>query len=333
MVIAEVAQAHDGSLGTALAFIDIAADAGADAIKFQTHIADAESSPGEPWRVKFSHQDKSRFDYWKRMEFEEEHWRLLKTKAQTKGLKFTSSPFSIEAVELLKKVGVDFWKIASGELSNRPMLDAILETKLPIVVSSGMSSWQELDEVVEPIRSAGVDLTILQCTTMYPTPPEKLGLNLIPEIRKRYGCKVGLSDHSGTIYAGLAAATLGINAIEVHITMHKKAFGPDVVASLTGEELSELVHGIRFIETALAHPINKDEMATEMQPLRDLFTKSLVVRKDLKAGSILQKEDLTAKKPGTGIPASQINQVVGKTLSCSIKANSFLKEADLEMRV
>ena len=214
LIVAEVAQAHDGSLGLAHAFIDAVAAAGADAIKFQTHIASAESTVHEPWRVKFSRQDATRYDYWKRMEFSEEQWFGLKTHAEERNLKFLSSPFSIEAVELLTRVGVAAWKVASGEVNNEPMFVAMAASRLPMILSSGMSTIAELDAAVGRVKAAGLPLTLLQCTSMYPTPPEKIGLNLIPFFRERYDCAVGLSDHSGTLYAGLAAAAIGIDALK-----------------------------------------------------------------------------------------------------------------------
>ena len=176
-VIAEVAQAHDGSLGTAHAYIDAIARAGADAVKFQTHIADAESSLEEPWRVRFSPQDDTRYAYWKRMEFTEPQWQGLKQHAEERGLTFLSSPFSLEAVQLLSRIGVSIWKVASGEVSNALLLNALLATKHPIVCSTGMSPWSELDALVAHVRQAGAPLTLLQCTSAYPCPPERVGLN------------------------------------------------------------------------------------------------------------------------------------------------------------
>jgi N,N'-diacetyllegionaminate synthase len=329
VITAEVAQAHDGSLGGAHAYIDAVAAAGADAVKFQTHIAAAESTPGEPWRVKFSPQDATRYDYWKRMEFTEQQWHGLKKHADERGLKFLSSPFSVEAVDLLTRVGVAGWKIASGEVSNAPMFERIIATRLPIILSSGMSSLAELDAAVERVKAERVPITVLQCTSLYPCPPEKIGLNLIPTFRARYGCEVGLSDHSGTIYPGLAGATLGIDFLEVHITLSRESFGPDVPVSLTPGELRQLVDGVRFIERMQAHPLDKDEVVVEMQPLRDLFTKSVVARRDLPAGTVLRSEDLAVKKPGTGIPASALQRVVGQTLRCDVKADQMLRESDL----
>jgi len=330
LIVGEVAQAHDGSLGLAHAFIDAIAAAGADAVKFQTHIADAESTPDEPWRVKFSVQDKTRYDYWKRMEFTEEQWRGLKQHAEERGLLFLSSPFSIEAVELLKRIGVAAWKIASGEVTNTVMFEAIAATRLPILLSTGMSPLAEIDEAVNRIRAKALPLVVLQCTSIYPCPPEKVGLNLIPFFRQRYGCGVGLSDHSGTIYPGLAAATLGVDVIEVHVTLSREMFGPDVPASVTTRELQQLVRGVRFIERMMSHPVDKDALARELATLRAAFTKSVVARVDLAAGTVLRPEHLTVKKPGTGIPAHRLPELIGVRLKRDVRANELLSESDLE---
>ena len=329
LIIAEVAQAHDGSLGMAHAFIDASARAGADAIKFQTHIAAAESTRGEPWRVKFSPQDETRYDYWRRMEFTEAQWHGLKQHADERDLYFLSSPFSVEAVELLDRVGVAAWKIASGEVCNSPMFERMAAAKLPVLLSTGMSPLSEIDAVVKQVKLKDLPLAVLQCTSMYPTPPEKIGLNMIPFFRERYGCLVGLSDHSGTIYAGLAAAVLGIEVLEIHLTLSREAFGPDVPASVTTGELAQLVEGIRFIETIMANPADKEAMAQELAPLRDLFTKSIVVQTDLPEGTALLAAHLTGKKPGTGIPVSHLPSVVGRRLRRSVKADELLQEQDL----
>jgi len=325
-----VAQAHDGSLGTAHAFIEAIANAGANAVKFQTHIASAESTPSEPWRVKFSRQDATRFDYWKRMEFSEEQWRGLREHAVERNLLFLSSPFSIEAVELLERVGVHAWKVASGEMSNRPLFERILGTPLPVILSSGMSSWAELDGAVKLVKHAGRDLTILQCTSVYPCPAEKLGLNLISELRTRYACKAGISDHSGKIFAGLAAAALGADVIEVHVTLSRDAFGPDVEASLTPAELRTLVEGSRFIRNAIENPVDKDNLAQELQPMRQLFTKSIVAAVDLPAGSTLEAKQLCLRKPGTGLPPSRLPEVVGRKLRRGVQAGTMVTEQDIE---
>lgn len=330
MIVAEVAQAHDGSLGMAHAFIDAVARAGADAVKFQTHLAAAESSPSEPWRVKFSYQDATRYDYWKRMEFTEAQWMGLREHAVEKGLKFLSSPFSVEAVELLKRVGVAAWKIASGEFNNTPMLDCILETRLPILLSTGMSRVAEIEAAVTRIRHKAPALTLMQCTSEYPCPPEKVGINLLQVFRRRFGCGVGLSDHSGTIYPGLAAVTLGIEALEVHVTLSREMFGPDVKASITTTELRQLSDGVRFIERMRTHPVAKDEMASEMAPLRSMFSKSVTARHALAAGARLALGDLGLRKPGTGIPADQLDALVGRKLRRDLAPGEFLQYADME---
>lgn len=329
MIIAEVAQAHDGSLGLAHAFIDAVANAGVDAIKFQTHIAAAESTLQEPWRIKFSQQDATRYDYWKRMEFSEEQWRGLKSHAGARGLQFLSSPFSIEAVELLTRVGVSAWKVASGEVNNESMFAAMVQTKLPVILSSGMSSLAEIDGAVARVKAASLPITLLQCTSMYPTPPEKVGLNLIPFFRERYGCGVGLSDHSGTIYAGLAAAAIGVDALELHVTLSREMFGPDVPASITTRELRQLIEGVRFIEKARANPVDKNALSEILAPVRDLFTKSIVARIDLAVGTVLQESHLAMKKPGTGLSAAHLKEIVGRTLAQSVRADQILQLSDL----
>jgi N,N'-diacetyllegionaminate synthase len=330
MIIGEVAQSHDGSLGMAHAFIDAIANAGADAVKFQTHIASAESTPQEPWRVKFSKQDASRYEYWKRMEFTHEQWQGLADHARERGLLFLSSPFSPEAVHLLTEVGVPAWKIASGELNNQPLFDQILKTKLPILLSSGMSSIEEVDLAAKRVMDAGVELMVMQCTTAYPCPPEKIGLNMIPFFRERYGCAVGLSDHSGTIYAGLAAAAVGIEALEVHVAFSREMFGPDVPASVTTVELKQLAEGIRFIEKMRSSPVDKDAFAVEAAPLRQLFTKSIVAAMDLPEGTVLQEKHLALKKPGTGLPAEKLTSLVGRRLIRAVHADDQIFERDVQ---
>jgi N,N'-diacetyllegionaminate synthase len=330
LIIAEVGLSHDGSLGLAHAFIDEIARGGADAVKFQTHIAEAESTPAEPFRVKFSRQDTTRYEYWKRIAFTETQWKGLADHARDKGLVFLSSPFSIEAVELLARIGMSIWKVGSGEVSTLPMLDTMIATGKPIILSSGMSDLAELDKAVERVRRAGRPLAVLQCTTAYPCPPERIGLNMIPFFRERYGCFVGLSDHSGTIYPGIAAATLGADVLEVHVTMSRAMFGPDVPASVTMEELRQLVDGIRFVEKMRAHPVDKDAIAREMAPLRAIFNKSLVARERLAAGTVLTANHLALKKPGTGIPAEQLPEMIGRRLRRTLEIDEQLRADDVD---
>jgi N-acetylneuraminate synthase len=330
LLIGEVAQTHDGSLGLAHAFIDAIASAGADAVKFQTHIAEAESTPSEPFRVPFSRQDATRYDYWQRMAFTEEEWRGLAEHCRARGLLFISSPFSIEAVDLLERVGQPLWKIASGETSNTRLLDRIVETRRPALLSTGMSPMSEIDAAVARVKKAGVDVGVLQCTTAYPCPPEKIGLNLLPVYRQRYGCWVGLSDHSATIYPGLAAVSMGCDLLEVHVTLSREMFGPDVVASVTTAELRQLADGIRFIERMRAHPVDKNVAAAETAPLRRLFTRSLVARRDLAAGETIERDHLAIKKPGTGLAPERLDEVIGRRLTRPVVRDQVLTADDIE---
>lgn len=329
-MIGEVALSHDGSLGLAHKFIDAIAAAGADAVKFQTHIAEAESTPSEPFRVKFSPQDATRYDYWKRMAFTEEQWSGLASHARDRGLVFLSSPFSTQAVDLLNRIGMPLWKVGSGETSNRLLLERMVSTGAPVLLSTGMSPIAEIDAAVDFVKSRGAAVGVFQCTTAYPCPPEKIGLNMIPIYRERYGCWVGLSDHSATIYPGLAAATLGIDLLEVHVALSREMFGPDVPASVTTSEFRQLVDGIRFIETMRANPVDKDAFAASAAPLRGIFTRSIVAGRDMTAGTVLRREDLTIKKPGTGLPPERLDDVVGRTLARSVTADQLLAPEDIE---
>ncbi|MBK8653209.1 MAG: N-acetylneuraminate synthase family protein [Haliscomenobacter sp.] len=326
LIIAEIAQAHEGSLGIAHSYIDALAETGVHAVKFQTHLAHAESSIHEPFRVKFSYEDATRYDYWKRMEFTSEQWAGLKQHCEDKGLEFISSPFSNAAVDLLERLGVKRYKIGSGEVTNYLMLEKIARTGKPILLSSGMSSLKELDEAVAFLRPFGNHLTVLQCTTAYPTQPEQWGLNVIPLMRERYKLPVGFSDHSGDIFACLAAAAMGANVLEFHAVFDKRLFGPDAPASLTIDQIKQLAWGVGQIERSLTTPVDK-ERNEEFQPLKKIFEKSLAVNQDLPAGHVIHQDDLESKKPaGHGIPATRFREVVGKILAKDIKAWQFLTE-------
>ncbi len=193
-----------------------------------------------------------------------------------------------------------------------------------------MSPLSEIDAAVKQVKSYDLPLAVLQCTSAYPCPPEKVGLNLIPFFRERYDCGIGLSDHSGTIYPGLAAAAMGIDLLEVHVTLSREMFGPDVPVSVTTSELRQLVDGVRFIEQMMSHPVDKDVMAREMRPLREMFTKSIVARMDLPVGTVLRKEHLTIKKPGAGIPANRLAEVIGCQLKYEVKRDEILQPAAVE---
>lgn len=330
LVIAEVAQAHDGSLGSAHAYIDAVAEAGADAVKFQTHIASEESTPSEPWRVRFSPQDETRYEYWRRMEFSADQWRGLSRHAQDRNLLFLSTPFSFAAVDLLRDLEMPIWKVASGELLNLPLIEYMAEGGEPMILSSGMASWAHLDAAVEVIRSLGVPFATLQCTSTYPCPPEAVGLNVLSEMRQRYMCPVGLSDHSGSIYSPLAAVSLGASIVETHVVFSRHCYGPDASSSITVDELATLTEGARFIASALSSPVDKDAMAESMSEMRAIFGKSIVTAHALPARHALETRDIAFKKPGSGLPPNYAPHILGRVLRRSLPADAQLREEDLE---
>ena len=327
-IIAEISQNHDGSLGQAHAFIDAVAGTGVDAIKFQTHIAEAESTPDEPFRVKFSYEDKTRYDYWKRMEFTYEQWEELYHHAKKAGLDFLSSVFSVEAFEMLQAIGIPAWKLGSGEVFNKYLVDKMVETGKPILLSSGMSTYEDIDKQVEQIKNN--PYAIMQCTTAYPCPPEEIGLNVIPIMKDRYNCPIGLSDHSGTIFPSLAAVANGALMIEVHVTMSPYMFGPDVKASVTIEQLREMTEGIRMITRMLNAPLDKAELKAEQRELKNIFAKGIYLKKDIMKGEALDIEKVSFKKPLKGVSGEKYENVIGKTAVRDLKQGEALLWTDIK---
>ena len=329
-IIAEVAQAHDGSLGMAHAYIDAAAKAGVDAVKFQTHIAEAESTREESFRVKVFPQDKSRYEYWKRMEFSEDQWRELSEHAHDSGLLFLSTPFSVDAVNLLEKLSVPAWKIGSGEINNPQLLSEIVKTNKPILLSTGMSHWSEITEAVERITASGTEFALMQCTSKYPTHLKDVGLNVLQELRERYDVVVGLSDHSGTIFPALAAMATTASIIEVHVVFSKEMFGPDVSSSVNMEELS-LISEARdaFFEMKM-NPVDKDVLGRELNPMREMFNKSVSARFDIPKGAVLTRDMLTVKKPGIGIPAGKLDECIGRRTTRYVSSDRVMVWDDIE---
>lgn len=328
-IIAEVGQAHDGSLGLAHSFIDAASKSRVDAVKFQTHIANSESTIDEPFRVKFSLQDETRYDYWRRMEFTAEQWAGLAQHAKEKDLVFLSSPFSIEAVELLEKIGIAAWKIGSGEFWSNQMLRAMMDTRKPLLISTGMSDWSDINEMASQLTEDEYPFCLFQCTSSYPTPLGDIGLNVLDDISTKLGCPVGLSDHSGSIFPSIAAMARDAALIEVHMTLAREMFGPDVSSSLTIEELKVLVQFRDAIWLMNQNPVDKDEMAGRLKGVRDLFSKSIALNRDLCSGHVLNREDVCLKKPGTGISIKEIDKVVGKVLKHDVGTNRLLRWEDL----
>lgn len=327
-IVAEVGSVHDGSFGNALKLVEIAAECGADVVKFQTHIAAAESLPSAPMPPYF--QGEPRFQYFERTGFSIEQWKSLKTKCDEEGIEFLSSPFSVDAVDLLEAVGVRRYKIGSGEVSNITLLEAVAQTGKPILLSSGMSTWAELDQAVDTILRRQNRLTLLQCTSEYPCSHDQVGVNVMLEMRERYELPVGLSDHTLTNYASFAAVALGASVIEKHLTFSRRMYGSDARHSLEPDEFAELVQGIRAVETILGSPVDKDSKAAELADMKEIFEKSVVSVVDIPAGTVLSSNMLAVKKPGTGIPARRLMDIIGRRVVRDIRKDNVLHETDLE---
>lgn len=330
-IVAEIGQAHDGSLGILYSLVDAAIDCGVDAVKFQMHIAESESSEHEQFRVAFSPNDNSRFDYWKRMEFTESQWAQIKAHVEARGVEFLCTPFSCEAVDRLERLGVKRYKVGSGEVSDHLLLSRIAKTGKPVILSSGMSDYSELDTALHILRQQGVsDLSLMQCTTRYPTPPEQAGLNVLDEFTQRYDLAIGYSDHSGDIYMPLAAVARGAKIVECHLTFDKAMFGPDAKSSLTPSQLKTLVEGIRQLDLARKYPVDKNDLS-DLKAVKQVFGKSLAVNKALAEGHRIEFDDLETKKPGgIGLPVNDFQSVIGKRLTRAIEAQAFLTQEHIE---
>jgi N-acetylneuraminate synthase len=323
-VIAEIGNNHDGSVRQAEALIRAAADAGADAVKFQTHIAEAEMLPSTPTPPHF---DEPRFSFTTRMELDLETHRRLKAYAEERSLVFFSSPFSLEAVELLERVGVPAYKIASGEVTNPPLLEAVAATGRPTFISSGMSGLGELDAAIAIFKAAGTPFVIMQCTSAYPCPVDRVDLRAMKTLAERYDCSVGLSDHTVGINVAVAAAALGAVAIEKHFTLSRLLYGPDHHASLEPDDLKRLVDAIGEVSLALGSAEKPRDPS--LDPVRATFEKSIVTRVPVEAGTALELGMLTTKRPGNGIAAVRLSAVLGRRTARSVEANHLLEEADL----
>ncbi|MDP1611554.1 MAG: N-acetylneuraminate synthase family protein [Sulfuritalea sp.] len=311
LLIAEIGSVHDGSFGNALKLIELAADCGADVVKFQTHIAEAETLADAPMPPYF--KGEPRLDYFRRTAFTEAQWGELKAACADLGVVFLSSPFSLEAVDLLERVGVDAYKIPSGEVTNLPLLEKVAATGKPVLLSSGMSNWDELDRAVATLKAGG-PVTVLQCTSAYPCPPERVGLNVIEEMKARYGLPVGYSDHTESCAAAFAAAAMGATVIEKHLTFSRRMYGSDAANAMEPESFTAYCAGLKDIWAMRASPIDKDNI----EPFRDMkriFEKSIVSSRPLKAGQTISMADLCFKKPGDGISAANYRELIGRAVT------------------
>ena len=327
-IIAEIGSTHDGSFGNAKNNVDVVAECGADAVKFQTHIAAAETLRDAPMPSYF--KGEPRFEYFDRTGFTHDQWLELKAYAEHRGLTFLSSPFSVEAVDLLESIEMERYKVPSGEVTNIPFLDRIAQTGRPVILSSGMSTWNELDEAVATVTKYHSNLTVLQCTTEYPCPPEHVGLNVMLEMKERFGLPVGLSDHTLSNAAAVASVTLGASVVEKHFTLSKRMYGSDARHSAEPEQFRELVSCIREVEAILSYPVDKSDVS-QYADMKEIFQKSVVSRIDIPEGAIITQEMIAIRKPGTGLSPSRFNEAVGSRALRTLPADTVITEADLSI--
>ena len=325
-VIAEVGSVHDGSFGNALCLVDLATECGADTVKFQTHIASAETLRDALQPPYFNAEP--RYDYFERTAFRPDQWCAIIERCENRNILFLSSPFSCEAVDLLETAGAQRFKIPSGEVTHLPLLEKTARTGKPVLLSSGMSSWEELDEAVNTILRHNSQLTILQCTSAYPCPYEQVGLDVMLQMRDRYQLPVGLSDHTLTPYASFAAVSLGAAVIEKHLTFSRRMYGSDARHSMEPHDFRLLVEGIRAIETMLAVQVNKHN-TEPFEGMKLVFEKSMVSLTDIPEGAAITRDMIGFKKPGTGIPARRLADVLSSRAARFIPMDTILSEDDL----
>lgn len=324
-IIAEIGSVHDGSFGNALKAIEAAAACGADVVKFQTHIADAETLPNAPMPSYF--KGEPRLEYFRRTAFSLPQWKEIAEHCAAQGVGFLSSPFALEAVDLLEEVGVKAYKIPSGEVSNLPLLEKVAATGKLVYLSSGMSNWAELDAAVAVLKKGG-PLVVMQCSSAYPCPPERVGLNVMQGMADRYGVPVGFSDHTLGMAACVSAAALGAVVVEKHFTFSKLMYGSDARHSMEPVEFRQFCATVREAATIVAHPVDKDDLG-DYQDMKNIFEKSIVSARLVRAGTMLTHADLAFKKPGDGIGAAHYSELIGKRMLRDAPANHKFSWEDL----
>jgi len=314
-LIAEIAQAHEGSLGLALSYCDEVKRVGFDAIKFQMHIAIEESTYDEQFRIKFSLQDSNRFEYWQRTSFSFDQWMIIAEKCRSLDLSLGISPFSIKALNRCRQIGVDFIKIGSGEVFNPELIEE-LNVADNVIISSGLSTISDSQLLVKYLMPRVKTLQLMHCHTAYPMPISKANLSTISLLRNCMDIPIGYSDHSGNINIAMSSLTYGISCLEVHAVFSKKMFGPDTSSSLDIDELERLVdfrdiyissHGSpAIVESRLNDP--------SIIEMRNKFGRSIALKESYPIGHIIRKEDLCFKKPSSGFKVDDIDKIVGKKL-------------------
>lgn len=326
IVVAEIGPNHNGDPELAARLVELAATSGADAVKFQYRIADAEIFDRS---TKSYYFDESRYDFIKRVqEFPHDFHRELRDLTRKRGMLYICSAMCEEAIEKIVDLDADAIKIPSGEVGNPWLLERAAASQLPIIASSGMSPVDEIDAMMESLKQVRDRLILLHCLSEYPTKREDMNLNMIPELRERYGCPVGLSDHSRNVQEVAASTLLGAAVIEVHFTVDRNMVGPDHGVSLLPDELEELTSTVRRFEQAAGDGIKR--LGEHASVMRESFTNSIVARNDLCAGDILGRGNLALKKPGTGLDPTHLPDLLGRCLVRDVASGTPLTLSDVE---
>jgi N-acetylneuraminate synthase len=333
-VIAEAGVNHNGDVGLACRLIDAAADAGADAVKFQTFRVAAlvtRAAPKARYQLDTTGESGGQAEMLARLELTPGQHRTLAGHAAARGIVFFSTPFDEASADELDRLGVPMFKVSSGDLTNQPFLRHLAAKKRPIILSTGMATLEDVDEAVAAVRGGGdPPLALLHCLSAYPAPPPEMNLRAMDTLRARFGGPVGLSDHTVGLEIALAAVARGAAIVEKHLTLSKELPGPDHRASLEPDELAALVRGIRAIESALGDGV-KRPMPSELDT-RAVARKSLVAARRLTAGDALTAADVAIKRPGTGIAPRDLPAVLGRRLRRDVEADEVLEWAALEER-
>jgi N-acetylneuraminate synthase/N,N'-diacetyllegionaminate synthase len=324
-IIAEAGVNHNGDIELAKRLVDIASECGIDAIKFQTFKAEnvvAKNTPKADYQIKNTGTNESQYEMIKKLELSEDEFKELYKYTKKKGLIFLATPFDFESADFLDDL-VPAFKISSTDLTNLPFLEYVAEKGKPIILSTGMGTLGEVEEAVNTIKEINDDLILLHCVTNYPASFESLNLRVIKTLKGAFKLPVGYSDHSLGIYAPISAITLGAVVIEKHFTLNKNLPGPDHKASLNPEELKEMVNAIRLIEKALGDGIKRP--TPEEEEIKKVARRSLVANVDIPKGTVIKKEMIAIKRPGTGIEPKYLNVVIGKRAKRDIKKDEVLK--------
>lgn len=335
VIIAEAGVNHNGDLQKALDLIDAAAAARVDYVKFQTFKAETIVNPSAQkadYQIKnMSGESDTQFEMLKKLEMGLDWYEVLIERCQEKGVKFLSTGFDSESIDFLDSLEIPFYKIPSGEITNKPYLQHIAQKGKDIILSTGMSTIGEIEAAIYVIAAEGITrdrITVLHCNTEYPTPMKDVNLLAMNHIARELGVKVGYSDHTLGIEVPIAAVALGACVIEKHFTLDRSLPGPDHAASLEPNELKAMVSAIRNIEEAIGGSGIKEPSESEMKNI-SVARKSLHTLKELKAGVMLSKDDLIALRPGNGISPMLIDEVMGKVLNKDLPAHYLLKAEDL----